>query len=169
MPDFGERSPSDARLIAQLRARLIDDGDLSTVAKIRDATNHHFRKAISLQRKEGNPKDKHLVYAQLVHLTRGALLSFDRGGPHSQRVRAICAQRYDWVKPDTPLLALVLKAFGGYDNSSPEARRRSNKKVSRDYNALSFVLSRGIAPGTKFLEYLEEHGLDACSRHLKMS
>lgn len=168
MHDLGERSPQQSEQRRALRMRALKAWGLATSAAIDDRIDHHLEQASRLlPLVEKAPKDLPLLYLLLAHLSAAALLAHDRNGPHSARLREICTKNYLRATPETPLLTLVLKAFGLYDDSTSRARRKSDKTVSRNYRALAFVSSRDKLPGKELIQFLKQHGLDACSRGLK--
>ena len=85
-------------------------------------------------------------------------------GPSSERGRQ--SPRLTGITKDTPLLPLALKAFGPYDYNGDARRRRiSDKKVSRDYNAIVRVLSPDVLPPDLVHAWSQPNrGVDASSR-----
>jgi hypothetical protein len=167
MPGLGERSPTQTKQRLAMRAAFIERLRLSGDHELTKRIEHYVNRARSLRPLVlSDPRNLRKCYLLLAHILAATLLAYDVKGPHAQKFRRMCLREGVKVGPETPLLTIALKTFGAYDYSTSEKHRSADKKVSRDYQALAFALSQRKCP-RDLVEFLLEHGLDACSRRLK--
>jgi hypothetical protein len=164
--NLGEHGPAGARQRLALRAAFINRLGLADHAEIQKRIEHYISRAEALRPLIlDDPKDSR-QYLLLTYILAATLLAYDIKGPLMPKFRQLCLEKGVKAGANTPILTMALKAFGAYDYRSPKNRRSADKKVSRDYNAIAFALSKGIAPAG-LVKFLRHHGLDACSRRLK--
>jgi hypothetical protein len=166
---LGENYPAKAENRRIIRAALIKTFKLDPKNQnaFWDQIDKLIKQAISRRSHVlRNPSDQLKRRDALARITAAVILASDDEGRHLRRLRETCLAHIT-ITRETPLLALALKAFGPYEYAVAERRRSADKMVSRDYNAIQFVLLKRVPP-TAFVRFwgVRGQGLDECSRKL---
>jgi hypothetical protein len=158
------RRPSDrlgvrVRLIKRLGLDPTDNDELAR------RINEYVGRAKSLRtRVLKDPTDLPRYYRLLAYIVAAALLA---SGPLAERLRETCLRPEIRLRGKISLLRLTLKALGPYNYNITQKHRSNDKRLSRDYQAIQYAISKGTIP-TELIAFFRTpgQGLDECSRRL---
>lgn len=146
---LGEGAPSVAQTRRAIRNELLARQSLAPTdhKAIRGRIDALLGEADTLREElKDNLKDEQKERRCIALITEAVFLASDDGGLHLLWLRSKCLAETR-ITRDTPLLPLALKAFGPYVYDGDTKRHRlSDKKVSRDYNAIRRFLSPTVLP-----------------------